>query len=137
MELIAIVDFIFEQAIQQSRQAGNPLHPFLVTEQGKAYFFADQTGKASPTVLAVSVLRGPAAQAERIALLTEATVTLREGERCDAFVVYACERDGGDGQLWVQPYSAKRFFKPFQTLGQRELGGTFENFFSIAERAVA
>ncbi|MFN8960527.1 MAG: hypothetical protein ACK5YV_03030, partial [Betaproteobacteria bacterium] len=62
-------------------------------------------------------------------------VTLAGGEKRDAFVVYECERGGGDGQLWVQLYLPKRLFKPFQVIGQREVGGTFENFFTIAERA--
>jgi hypothetical protein len=130
----ALIDFALDQGLAQVEKVGSPLNPFLITENGRAYFFVCTKGDADPMAIALETLRTDAASASACALVIDSRITLSSGEKVDAVVVMASQRDGTDGETWAQGYRPKGLFRSFKRLPLREQVASSKNLFAEASR---
>ena len=132
--LDALIGFALDQGLQQVREAGSPLNPFLVVDGGRAYFFirGDGSADADPMEVALQTLRTDAAGARRCALVLDSRIGLKDGTQADAILAMAAERGAAEGVTWAQAYRPKGWLKPFKVLDFREPVATSKNLFAEA-----
>ena len=132
MSLGALIEFALDQGLAQVEKAGSPLHPFLVTERGRAWFFVRTKGDGDPMAIALETLRAEGASATACALVMDSRIALGGGEKVDAVVVMVSQRDGGEGEVWAAGYRPKGLLRAFKRLPLREKVAASKNLFAEA-----
>jgi len=129
MALHELIQFSLDQGIKQVRKVGSPLNPFLVLDDGRAFFFVCESGDPDPLEIALKTLRADGGNVAACALVLDSKIISKEGTQVDAIVVMASTRGGGDGETWAQTYRPKFFLRAFKLFDFRERVAGCRNFF--------
>ena len=135
MALDELIQFSLDQGVAQVKKVGSPLNPFLILDDGRAFFFVPASGAADPMEIALVTLGAHGANTSCCALVIDSRITLQNGDKCDAIVAMTSRRGDAEGQTWAQAYRPGGWLRSFKVLDLREKVASSKNLFHEAGSA--
>ena len=120
---------------QMLKDAGTPLHPFLLDQDGNAKFLVDGQGGVDPMEMALRAIQSDASKLQRCVLLVDTKLGFKDGKRWDAIVAMSCDADEDEGVVLAQRYVPKGWFRKFRLEGDVDQVAKCKNFIRVALEA--